>query len=93
MRRQKSLPLPRLRSFWPSWQEAKPVLSIYLPVSFIVICVLSMYACMSGFVNQTQPPLGRSLNASEMASKCFNMPRLGVASAAISGGSTSQIGL
>ena len=31
------------------------VLSIYVPVAFIVVCVLSMYACMSGFVNQTQP--------------------------------------
>ncbi|CAK8991461.1 unnamed protein product [Durusdinium trenchii] len=56
MRRKKQLPLPSLNEFWPSWaEETKPILSIYLPVSFIVVCVLSMYAAMSGFVNQTQP--------------------------------------
>lgn len=55
MRRKKQLPLPSLNEFWPSWAETKPILSIYLPVSFIVVCVLSMYAAMSGFVNQTQP--------------------------------------
>lgn len=55
MRRNGHLRLPSFRDFWPSWAETKPVLSIYVPVAFIVVCVLSMYACMSGFVNQTQP--------------------------------------
>eukprot|EP00435_Cladocopium_sp_Y103_P024159 s273_g5.t3 len=55
MRRNGHLRLPSFRDFWPSWSETKPVLSIYVPVAFIVVCVLSMYACMSGFVNQTQP--------------------------------------
>ena len=55
MRRKGHLPLPSSRDFLPSFSEAKPVFSIFLPVSFIVVCVLSMYACMSGFVNNTQP--------------------------------------
>eukprot|EP00931_Biecheleriopsis_adriatica_P066261 TRINITY_DN40657_c0_g1_i1.p1 TRINITY_DN40657_c0_g1~~TRINITY_DN40657_c0_g1_i1.p1 ORF type:complete len:542 (-),score=81.29 TRINITY_DN40657_c0_g1_i1:12-1598(-) len=55
MRRKGQLPLPKLRQFVPSLTEARPVLSVFFPISFIVICVLSMYACMSGFVNTTQP--------------------------------------
>lgn len=55
MRRKGQLPLPGLQGFLPSPAEAKPLLSIFAPISFIVICVLSMYACMSGFVNNTQP--------------------------------------
>merc|ERR1712232_1039547 len=32
----------------------KPLLAIILPISFIIVCILSMYAGMSGFVNRTQ---------------------------------------
>lgn len=55
MRRKGHLQLPSSEDFLPSFAEVKPVFSIFLPVSFIVVCVLSMYACMSGFVNNTQP--------------------------------------
>ena len=55
MRRKGQLALPSPEDFLPTFAETKPVFSIFLPVSFIVICVLSMYACMSGFVNTTQP--------------------------------------
>ena len=55
MRRKGQLPLPKLKDFRPAWADFQPLLSIFLPVSFIVVCVLSMYACMSGFVNKTQP--------------------------------------
>ena len=55
MRRKGQLPLPSAEEFLPDFAEMKPVFAIFLPVSFIVVCVLSMYACMSGFVNNTQP--------------------------------------
>ena len=55
MRCKGQLTLPSPGEFLPSFAETKPVFSIFLPVSFIVVCVLSMYACMSGFVNNTQP--------------------------------------
>ena len=50
------------------------VLSIYLPVSFIVVCVLSMYACMSGFVNQTQPLVMLLGGVKGLVIKAFQWP-------------------
>lgn len=55
MRKSKQLPLPGIRDFLPYRKDAFDVLSIFFPIAFVVICVLSMYACMSGFVNRTQP--------------------------------------
>eukprot|EP00929_Paragymnodinium_shiwhaense_P005863 TRINITY_DN10835_c0_g1_i2.p1 TRINITY_DN10835_c0_g1~~TRINITY_DN10835_c0_g1_i2.p1 ORF type:complete len:417 (-),score=52.32 TRINITY_DN10835_c0_g1_i2:74-1324(-) len=55
MRRKGLLPLPPARSFLPRMKDIKPVLGMILPISFIIICILSMYVCMSGFVNRSQP--------------------------------------
>jgi len=55
MRSRGQLPLPKLSKFQPSRALLGGIMEVYLPVSAVVICVLSMYACMSAFVNRTQP--------------------------------------
>jgi len=55
MRHKGQLPLPKLSQFQPSRALLGGIMEVYLPVSAVVICVLSMYACMSAFVNRTQP--------------------------------------